>query len=343
MLNMTSQDAIHSFFVPAFRLKQDVLPGRYTSLWFTPTQLGEFHLFCAEYCGSEHSQMIGRVVVMRPDDFSRWLGVRAGRARASRSTASRCFGSSAAAAATTRDRPCMRRCCSGCRAGRCICRTAARVVADDNYLRDSILQPRKDVVAGFEPRDAVVRGPGQRGRPPGADRVSAFHRGGAAAVPENDHELSRPTASRCARGSRRIDHKRIAILYAVAITGFFFIGGAAATIMRLELATPAGDLVAARHLQQAVHRARRDHGLAVPDPVDPVGDRQLPGAADDRRARPGVSAAEPAELVSVRAGGADHPGRAVPRAASTPAGRSTRRTRRCSRTPTSRWRSSACS
>ncbi len=55
-LVMTSQDAIHSFFVPAFRLKQDVLPGRYTGLWFTATQLGEFHLFCAEYCGSDHSR-----------------------------------------------------------------------------------------------------------------------------------------------------------------------------------------------------------------------------------------------------------------------------------------------
>ena len=70
---MTSQDAIHSFFVPAFRLKQDVVPGRYTGLWFTATQLGEFRLFCAEYCGSEHSQMIGRVVVMPPADYGRWL------------------------------------------------------------------------------------------------------------------------------------------------------------------------------------------------------------------------------------------------------------------------------
>ena len=72
-LVMTSQDVIHSFFVPAFRLKQDVVPGRYTTLSFTATRLGEFHLFCAEYCGSEHSAMIGRVVVMAPADFARWL------------------------------------------------------------------------------------------------------------------------------------------------------------------------------------------------------------------------------------------------------------------------------
>src|SRR3569623_2546435 len=73
-LVMTAQDAIHSFYVPAFRLKQDVLPGRYTSLWFTPTQLGEFALFCAEFCGSEHSMMKGRIIVMPPADYARWLG-----------------------------------------------------------------------------------------------------------------------------------------------------------------------------------------------------------------------------------------------------------------------------
>ena len=61
-LMMTSQDVIHSFYIPAFRIKQDVLPGRYTSMWFQPTKTGEYHLFCAEYCGTNHSEMIGRVV-----------------------------------------------------------------------------------------------------------------------------------------------------------------------------------------------------------------------------------------------------------------------------------------
>jgi len=73
-LTMTSQDVIHSFFVPAFRVKQDVLPGRYTEAWFTATQAGRFHLFCAEYCGTEHARMgAGEVVVMEPVDFQRWL------------------------------------------------------------------------------------------------------------------------------------------------------------------------------------------------------------------------------------------------------------------------------
>src|SRR5690606_36489984 len=65
-LVMRSQDVIHSFYVPAFRVKQDVLPNRYTTLWFTPTRVGRYHLFCAEYCGTAHAEMRGQVVVMEP-------------------------------------------------------------------------------------------------------------------------------------------------------------------------------------------------------------------------------------------------------------------------------------
>ena len=70
---MTSQDVIHSFYVPAFRIKQDVLPGRYTVTWFRATKAGTYHLFCAEYCGTAHSGMIGEVVVMKPADFAVWM------------------------------------------------------------------------------------------------------------------------------------------------------------------------------------------------------------------------------------------------------------------------------
>jgi len=149
-LLMTSQDAIHSFFAPAFRLKQDVVPGRITTLWFTATQLGEFRLFCAEYCGSEHSQMMGRIVVMPQADFARWLA--AGPATPSLTQ----YGFAL-----------FRRLgCSGCHAagstvhapsleglyGRTVHLQDGRsVLADENYLRDAILLPRKDIVAGFEP------------------------------------------------------------------------------------------------------------------------------------------------------------------------------------------------
>jgi cytochrome c oxidase subunit 2 len=149
-LVMTSQDAIHSFFVPAFRLKQDVVPGRYTSLSFTATQLGEFHLFCAEYCGSEHSGMLGKVVVMPPADYARWLSQ-----------------DSAEPGIAQRGFELFRRFgCSGCHTagstvhapsldgllGRTVHLQDGRsLVADENYVRDSMLLPKKDIVAGFEP------------------------------------------------------------------------------------------------------------------------------------------------------------------------------------------------
>jgi cytochrome c oxidase subunit 2 len=150
VLTMTSQDAIHSFFVPAFRLKQDVLPGRYTGLWFTATQLGEFRLLCAEFCGSEHSQMTGRIVVMSPADYGRWLAqgpaqpdlAQYGFALFRQLGCSGCHDTRSAVHAPL----------LGGIAGRVVQLQDGRsVVADDNYLRDSILTPRKDVVAGFAP------------------------------------------------------------------------------------------------------------------------------------------------------------------------------------------------
>lgn len=72
-LRMTSEDVIHSLYVPAFRIKQDVLPGRYTQMWFHPTKAGRYHLFCAEYCGTKHSGMIGWVTVMDPPEYQAWL------------------------------------------------------------------------------------------------------------------------------------------------------------------------------------------------------------------------------------------------------------------------------
>jgi cytochrome c oxidase subunit II len=149
-LVMTSQDAIHSFYVPAFRLKQDVLPGRYTSLWFTATQLGEFRLFCAEYCGSEHSLMLGRIVVMLPADYTRWV---AG-AKATPSLAQYGFArfrelgcSGCHSAGSTVHAPSLR----GLIGREVHLQDGRAIVADENYIRDSILLPKKDVVAGFEP------------------------------------------------------------------------------------------------------------------------------------------------------------------------------------------------
>jgi cytochrome c oxidase subunit II len=72
-ITMTSQDVIHDFYVPAFRVKKDALPGRYTSLWFDPTEIGTYHLFCAQYCGTNHGEMIGWVYVMSAKDYAAWL------------------------------------------------------------------------------------------------------------------------------------------------------------------------------------------------------------------------------------------------------------------------------
>src|ERR1700735_40449 len=72
-LTMTSEDVIHDFYIPAFRVKKDVMPGRYSSIWFQPTETGTFHLFCAQYCGTDHSEMIGWVYVMSPTDYAAWL------------------------------------------------------------------------------------------------------------------------------------------------------------------------------------------------------------------------------------------------------------------------------
>ncbi len=149
-LIMTSQDAIHSFFVPQFRLKQDVVPGRYTGLWFTATKLGDFHLFCAEYCGTEHSQMIGRIVVMRPADFARWLAGGAahpslaqhGFDRFRQLGCSGCHSAGSSVHAPSLD---------GLLGRTVYLQDGRTVVADETYVRDSILLPRKDVVAGFEP------------------------------------------------------------------------------------------------------------------------------------------------------------------------------------------------
>jgi cytochrome c oxidase subunit II len=149
-LIMTSQDAIHSFYVPAFRLKQDVLPGRYTGLWFTPTQLGEFQLFCAEYCGTEHSRMIGRIVVMPPADYARWIA--AGTEHPSLAQYGfalfRKLGCSGChAAGSTVHAPSL----AGLLGREVHLQDGRTVLADENYVRDSILLPGKDVVAGFEP------------------------------------------------------------------------------------------------------------------------------------------------------------------------------------------------
>jgi cytochrome c oxidase subunit 2 len=160
VLVMASQDVIHSFYVPAFRIKQDVLPGRYTRLWFTATRLGDWRILCSEYCGASHSEMIGHVVVMRQADYARWVETQPSEAVPTEATSSddplptpqqlgaalyrrlacgSCHdaGSSVHASAL-----------AGLYGSRVALADGSALVADDNYLREAIVAPKARVVAG---------------------------------------------------------------------------------------------------------------------------------------------------------------------------------------------------
>jgi cytochrome c oxidase subunit 2 len=147
-LTMTSEDVIHAYFIPAFRTKTDVVPGRYTNSWFTPTKVGTYHLFCAEYCGTQHSGMIGKVVVMDYPDYQNWLrGVPKDKTPAE--AGAQLFTSNA---------------CNNCHLDNNTGRgpslqnlygsevklaDGSTVKVDEAYLRESILNPGAKVVAGY--------------------------------------------------------------------------------------------------------------------------------------------------------------------------------------------------
>jgi cytochrome c oxidase subunit 2 len=149
-LTMISQDVIHSFFVPAFRIKQDVLPGRYTTLWFHPIKTGHYHLFCAEYCGTLHSGMIGEVVVMEPSEYAAWLsnGSAEGSMASSGEKLFQELGCSSCHRADTQGRgPDL----AGTYGKPVMLDNGSTVVADDAYIRESIVNPGSKVVAGYKP------------------------------------------------------------------------------------------------------------------------------------------------------------------------------------------------
>lgn len=150
-LIMTAEDTIHDFYIPAFRIKADVLPGKYTTQWFEATKPGTYHLFCAEYCGMNHSGMIGSVIVMQPSEFDNWLSGNAG--QQSPAVAGQqlyqslgcvtCHGASG----------------EGGRGpglvglfGRKVDLTNGQsLTADESYVRESIENPQAKIVAGFGP------------------------------------------------------------------------------------------------------------------------------------------------------------------------------------------------
>ena len=149
-LVMTSEDVIHDFSIPAFRIKHDVLPGRYEVMWFRVDEPGHYRLFCTRLCGTDHSSMVGEVIAMEGPDYQKWLQqngasdtlVAAGRALFTRYGCDGCHGGRG----TVRAPP-----LAGVYGGPVPLSDGTTVVADDRYLRDSILMPRKQIVASYDP------------------------------------------------------------------------------------------------------------------------------------------------------------------------------------------------
>jgi cytochrome c oxidase subunit 2 len=156
-LIMTSQDVIHSFYVPAFRVKQDVLPGRYTTLWFKATKPGTYHLFCAEYCGTSHSGMVGQVVVMEPSQYEAWLAG-GGATGSMASTGEALFQQLGCATCHRSDTQGRGPDLAKVFGSKVMLDDGRTVLADESYIRESILVPTAKVTAGFKPIMPVFQG-----------------------------------------------------------------------------------------------------------------------------------------------------------------------------------------
>ena len=149
-LTMTSEDVIHSFYVPAFRVKADVLPGRYTYLWFEATKPGVYDIFCAEYCGAEHSLMGGKVHVLEPAEYEAWLaGQDPGLTLAA--TGEQLFDRLACVTCHKSDDDTRGPRLAELGKGEAQLLNGKWVERDANYVRESILRPGAKVVAGYQP------------------------------------------------------------------------------------------------------------------------------------------------------------------------------------------------
>jgi cytochrome c oxidase subunit 2 len=154
-LKMISQDVVHSVFIPDFRLKQDVLPGRYTRTWFEASKVGEFHLFCTQYCGTMHAQMTGRIFVLSESDYEQWLEGDGAldKEQQPKTMVSRgeklfnTLGCISCHSETTNIGPPLQ----GVYGSKVRLTTGQLVVADDDYIRESILYPNAKMVEGYLP------------------------------------------------------------------------------------------------------------------------------------------------------------------------------------------------
>jgi cytochrome c oxidase subunit 2 len=149
-LILGSEDVIHNFYVPAFRVKMDVVPGRYNTLWFRPTKVGKYHFFCSQYCGTNHALMGGWVTVMDPAEYAAWLSgesgdvspVSAGEKLFTQLACTTCHVSNGTGRGPS---------LNGVYGAKVLLADGSTVTADEGYIRESILQPKAKIVAGYQP------------------------------------------------------------------------------------------------------------------------------------------------------------------------------------------------
>lgn len=157
-LTMTSEDVIHSFFIPAFRVKQDVLPGRYTKVWFEATKPGKYHLFCTEYCGTDHSRMGGYVYAMAPADYERWLRGASATPETPVEAGARLYTQLGCATCHSGGSAQLGPSLAGVYGHKVKLMDGTEVMADDEYIRESILNSQAKIVAGFAPVMPLFKG-----------------------------------------------------------------------------------------------------------------------------------------------------------------------------------------
>jgi cytochrome c oxidase subunit II len=156
-ITFTSEDVLHSLFIPAFRVKADAIPGRYSTIWFTATKPGEYHLFCAEYCGTQHSGMVGRVVVLEPAAYQAWLAG-GNPAETMAAHGERLFTDLACNTCHLEDGTGRGPSLHGIFGRSRLLATGQTIRADEGYLREAILTPQARTLAGYEPLMPTFQG-----------------------------------------------------------------------------------------------------------------------------------------------------------------------------------------
>jgi len=149
-LIMGSEDVIHDFYVPAFRVKMDVVPGRYNTMWFRPTKTGKYHFFCSQYCGTNHAVMGGWVTVMDPAEYAAWLSGESGDVNPV-SAGEHLFTQLACVTCHLSDGTGRAPSLNGVFGANVLLADGSIVAADEAYIRESILQPKAKIVAGYQP------------------------------------------------------------------------------------------------------------------------------------------------------------------------------------------------